>query len=86
MCRCSTSACTEQSRMLSDWAEVPVLEKCRSLQKQINNIQTALGNGWYRLQNAGGKLVVLSPTPLPSENVTYPNIQKLCICDDRNER
>lgn len=86
MCRCSTSAYTEQSRMFSDGAEVPVLETCRLLQKQINNIQTVFGNGWCRLQNAGGKFIVLSPTPLPSENVTYPNIQKLCVYDDRNER
>lgn len=86
VCRCSTSACTEQSGMFSHWAEVTVLEKCRLLQKQVNNIQTVLGNGWCRLQNAGGKLVFLSPTPLPSENVTYPSIHNLCIYDDRNGR
>lgn len=64
--------------MFSDWAEVTVLQKCRSLQKRINNIQTVLGNGWHRLQNAGGKLVVLSPTPFPLKMSLIPKFRS-CV-------
>lgn len=54
--------------------------------KAINNILTGLTNGWRGLQNASGKHAVPLTHSVPSENVTYPETQKLCVYDDRNER
>lgn len=45
---------------------------------RLINIQIVLGNGWCRLQNAGGKLVVLSPTPFPLKMSLSP-IFRSCV-------
>lgn len=45
---------------------------------RLINIQIVLGNGWCKLQNAGGKLVVLSPTPFPLKMSLIP-ICRSCV-------